>query len=194
MGMLRRNSSFLVGLVVVLFAGAVIFGSVIAVRVVAAETATPAPAKPAAVKSNNKVDSFGIGHMTSSQPGFAASGGAEYKPLTITPTEETPSFIKNRLAEQRGMVLLIYCAGASDDMEMLSHFNTVKAQYAADSSFFSFEALNTAELGDTLDQLRVSNPPVLAIVKGDGEVAELYTGWIGLKVMEQRVADAVRGL
>jgi hypothetical protein len=42
--------------------------------------------------------------------------------------------------------------------------------------------------------LRVSDPPILAIIRGDGVVSELYTGWIGLKVMEQRVADAVRGL
>lgn len=194
MGILKRNSSFLVGLVVILAAGAVIFGSVVAVRVMAQETApAPAPA-PAAPKSNNQVSSFGIDSMTAPGSGFAASGSAGYKPLTVTPTAETPSFIKNRLAEQRGIVLLVYCAGASEDMEMLSHFNTVKAQYAADSSFFSFEALNTTELGDTLDQLRISNPPVLAIIRGDGEVAEMYTGWVGLKVMEQRVADAVRGL
>ena len=40
----------------------------------------------------------------------------------------------------------------------------------------------------------MSDPPILAIIRGNGEVAELYTGWIGLKVMEQVVADAVRGL
>jgi hypothetical protein len=79
-------------------------------------------------------------------------------------------------------------------MQMLSYFNDVKAQYGADSSFMSFEALEVTELGDTLDQLRVSNPPILAVIRGNGEVAELYTGWIGLKVMEQVVADAVRGL
>jgi hypothetical protein len=92
------------------------------------------------------------------------------------------------------MVLLVYVDGAADDMEMLSYFEDVKAQYGADSSFMSFEAVEVKDLGDTLDQLRVSNPPILAIIRGNGEVAELYTGWIGLKVMEQVVADAVRGL
>jgi hypothetical protein len=77
---------------------------------------------------------------------------------------------------------------------MLSYFNAIKSEYAADSAFFGFEALETTNTGDILDQLRVNNPPILAIVQGDGEVAEIYSGWIGMKVMEQRVADAVRGL
>ncbi len=64
----------------------------------------------------------------------------------------------------------------------------------ADTSFFSFEAHSTAELGDTLTQLRVSDPPILAVIRGNGDVAQLYTGWIGEKVMEQVVANAVRGL
>ena len=83
---------------------------------------------------------------------------------------------------------------ATDDMEMLSYFNDIKANYAADSSFFSFEARESKQLGDLLAQLRVSDPPILAIIRGDGTVAELYTGWIGQKVMEQQVANAVRGL
>src|SRR5665811_1802970 len=78
--------------------------------------------------------------------------------------------------------------------EMLSYFDEVKAQYASDSSFFEFEARASTDLGDTLQQLRVSDPPILAIIRGDGQVAELYTGWTGRKVMEQQVADAVRGL
>jgi len=91
-------------------------------------------------------------------------------------------------------VLLVYVDGAADDMEMLSFFNDVKAQYGADGSFMDFEAHKTTELGDTLTQLRVSNPPILAIIRGNGEVAQLYTGWIGKQVMEQVVANAVRGL
>ena len=117
-----------------------------------------------------------------------------YAPLTIEPTAETPEFITKRLDEKRGIVLLVYVAGATDDMEMLSYFNDIKANYAADSSFFSFEARESKQLGDTLTQLRVSDPPILAIIRGDGTVAQLYTGWIGFKVMEQQVADAVRGL
>ena len=194
MGTVRRNSSFLFAIVLVLATGALLFGSVVVVRVVAAEnTAVEQP--PSAADSNNAVGSYGLGSVSASDSSYAAAAaGGGYEPLTITPTDETPPFIADRLAEQRGIVLLVYVQGASDDMEMLSYFKTVKAQYSADSSFFSFEAVKTTELGDTLDQMRVSDPPVLAIIDGNGEVAELYTGWIGLKVMEQRVADAVRGL
>lgn len=190
-GILRRNSSFLTAVALILTAGALIFGGVLAVRVGAADST--ATTKSAAVpKSNNGVSSFGLGSEAASTSAYAANS-AGYKPLTLTPTDDTPKFISERVAEKRGIVLLVYCEGAADDMEMLSYFNTVKAQYAADSSFFSFESVSSGELGDTLGQLRVSNPPILAIIQGNGEVSELYTGWIGLKVMEQRVADAVRG-
>jgi hypothetical protein len=107
---------------------------------------------------------------------------------------ELPDFIKSRLEEQRGIVLLVYVDGAADDMEMLDSFNAVKAQYAADTSFMDFEARKVTELGNTLDQLRVSNPPILAVIRGTGEVAQLYTGWIGRKVMEQVIFNASRGL
>jgi len=109
------------------------------------------------------------------------------------PTADTPEFITSRLEDQRGIVLLVYVDGAADDMEMLDSFNAVKAQYAADSSFLSFEARKVTELGDTLQQLRVSNPPVLAVVRGTGDVAQLYTGWIDRKVMEQVVATPRAG-
>ena len=178
MGIVRRNRPFVVTAALILVVGAVLFGSVVAVRVLAAETTTPAAPLPSP-PSYNVASSYGI---------------TGYAPLTIVPSAETPSFIKKRLDEKRGIVLLVYCKGAADDMEMLSSFNDVKAQYGADTSFMSFEARKTTELGDTLGQLRVSNPPILAVIRGNGEVAELYTGWIGFKVMEQVVADAVRGL
>jgi hypothetical protein len=187
MGIVRRNSSFLLAIALILGVGASIFGGVVAVRVVAAEGSAPVTAATDPT-ANNMVSSYGLGSI----PG-ATSGGA-YEPLVITPTADTPAFITDRLAEQQGIVLLVYVEGASDDMEMLSYFNTVKEQYAADSTFMAFEAVAVTELGDTLGQLRVSDPPILAIIRGDGVVSELYTGWIGLKVMEQRVADAVRGL
>jgi hypothetical protein len=191
-GILRRNSSFLTALALIVTAGALIFGGVLAVRVAAAGNTTAA--KAAAVpKSNNKASSYGLDSQGTNASAYAAATAGS-KPLTLTPTDETPKFITERLDEERGIVLLVYCDGAADDMEMLSYFNAVKAQYAADTSFFSFDTLESGELGDTLDQLRVSNPPVLAIIEGNGEVSELYTGWIGQKVMEQRVADAVRGL
>jgi len=178
MGIFKRNRTFLVGAVLILVVGAVLFGSVVAVRVMAETGAAPAPvaAQPA---SYNTVSSFGM---------------TGYAPLTVQATAETPEFITKRLDEKRGIVLLVYVKGASDDMEMLSYFNDIKANYAADSSFFSFEARESKQLGDLLSQLRVSDPPILAIIRGDGVVAQLYTGWIGFKVMEQEVADAVRGL
>ena len=178
MGIVRRNRPFVVTAVLILVVGAVLFGSVVAVRVLAAETTTPAAPLPSP-PSYNVASSYGI---------------TGYAPLTIVPTAETPPFIKALLDEKRGIVLLVYCAGAADDMEMRSYFDEVKAQYAGDSSFFDFEAHASSDLGDTLQQLHVSDPPILAIIRGDGQVAALYTGLIGRKVMEQQVADAVRGL
>jgi hypothetical protein len=178
MGIVKRNRAFLLTAVLILVIGALLFGGVVAVCVMAADgTADPAPA--AAPASYNTVSSFGM---------------TGYAPLTIEPTAETPEFITKRLDDNRGIVLLVYCTGASDDMEMLSFFNDIKGNYAADSSFFSFEAKESKQLGDTLMQLRVSDPPILAIIHGDGRVAQLYTGWIGFKVMEQEIADAVRGI
>jgi len=178
MGILKRNRAFLLTAVLILVVGAGLFGGVVAVRVLAASGATTTTTA-AAPSSYNSVSSFGM---------------TGYAPLTIEPTADTPSFITERLDENRGIVLLVYCSGASDDMEMLSYFNDVKANYSADSSFFSFEARESKQLGDTLTQLRVSDPPILAVIRGDGQVAQLYTGWIGFKVMEQEIADAVRGL
>ena len=178
MGIFKRNRTFLVGSVLILVVGALLFGGVIAVRVMAEGDATPAP--PATQPATyNSVSSFGM---------------TGYAPLTVAPTPDTPEFITKRLDENRGVVLLVYVKGASDDMEMLSYFNDIKANYAADSSFFSFEARESKQLGDLLAQLHVSDPPILAIIRGDGQVANLYTGWIGFKVMEQEIADAVRGL
>jgi hypothetical protein len=178
MGILKRNRAFLLTAVLILAVGAVLFGGVVAVRVLA-EGAPAAPAALPTPASYNSVSSYGM---------------TGYAPLTLTPTAETPEFITSRLDEQRGIVLLVYVAGAADDMEMVDSFNAVKAQYGGDSSFMSFEAHKVTELGDTLDQLRVSNPPILAVIRGTGEVAQLYTGWISRKVMEQVVSNAVRGL
>jgi hypothetical protein len=178
MGIVKRNRAFFVTVALILVVGALLFGGVVAVRVLA-ETSTAPVAPLPTPTSYNSASSYGV---------------TGYAPLTLVPTAETPSFIKARLDEKRAIVLLVYCAGAADDMEMLSYFNAVKSQYDADSSFFSFEARESKQLGDTLQQLRVSDPPVLAIIRADGEVAELYTGWIGRKVMEQQIADAVRGL
>ena len=117
-----------------------------------------------------------------------------YAPLTVEPTADTPEFITKRLDEKRGIVLLVYVKGASDDMEMLSYFNDVKAKYAGRQLVLLLRGARVQAARRPLAQLRVSDPPILAIIRGDGTVAQLYTGWIGLKVMEQEVADAVRGL
>jgi hypothetical protein len=178
MGIFKRNRTFLLGAVLIVVIGALLFGGVVAVRVMAESGATPAPTATQP-ESYNSVSSYGM---------------TGYPALTLEPTAETPDFITKRLDENRGIVLLVYVKGASDDMEMLSSFNDIKANYAADSSFFSFEARESKQLGDTLMQLRVSDPPILAIIRGDGTVANMYTGWIGFKVMEQEIADAVRGL
>ena len=112
--------------------------------------------------------------------------------LKITPTADTPSFIADPLKEQRGVVLLIYCRGAVADMQMVTFFDRVRSEYAARSSFFSFEARDVGALGDVLAQLHAYNPPMLAVIDGKGEVRSLYTGWIDERTLEQRVADAVR--
>lgn len=178
MGIFRRNRAFLITVVLIFAIGAALFGSVVAVRVLAASSTASSGQLPSP-PSYNMVSSYGM---------------TGYAPLKLTPTAETPAFIADRLKEQRGIVLLVYVDGAADDMEMLDSFNAVKAKYAADSSFLSFEAHTTSQLGDTLQQLRVSNPPILAVIRPSGDVAQLYTGWIGRKVMEQVVANAVRGL
>lgn len=178
MGILKRNRAFLLTVGLILVIGALLFGGVVAVRVMATDD-TSSTAATAAPDSYNGVSSYGT---------------TGYETLTIVPTDDTPKFITKRLEEKRGIVLFVYCQGAADDMEMLSYFNKIKIQYAGDSSFMSFEARESKFLGDTLEQLRVSNPPILAIINGDGEVEQMYTGWIGYKVMEQEIADAVRGI
>lgn len=178
MGIISRNRSFLLMTGLVVLVGAALFGGVVAVRVLAADATTPA-AKASAPASYNQVSSYGM---------------TGYAPLTIKPTAETPKFVTTRLEQNRGMVLLVYVDGAAADMEMLDYFTGLKQRYAADSSFLDFESREVTETGDILDQLRVSDPPMLAVIDGSGEVAQLYTGWISEAVMEQVIANAVRGL
>ena len=129
------------------------------------------------VGSNNTAGSYGI---------------TGYPTLTINPqTKNMPSFIKEPLAEKRGVILLVYVPGASDDEQMVTYFDNVKAKYADKASFYSFQARKASELGNVLAQLRISQPPALAVISPDGSVYQLYTGWIGQKVMEQVVANAL---
>ena len=115
-----------------------------------------------------------------------------YPALSVnTSSSNVPSFIKNPLAEKRGVILLVYCAGVTEDQQMLTYFNTVKAKYAAQGSFFSFESAHADELGDILAQLKITQPPALAVISPDGKVYQEYTGWISEKVMSQVVANAL---
>lgn len=175
MGIVSRNRSFLVAIVIVLVCGLAILGGFTAIRVFAQNGDTTTAA--GAATDYNKTGSYGM---------------AGYAPLKLEPTDATPSFIKKPLEDQRGVILLVYVQGAGADEEMLANFNKVKTMYQSQASFFNFEARKIKELGDVLAQLKVNSPPMLAVIKGDGMVSQLYTGWIGQKVMEQVVADALR--
>ncbi len=176
MGIVSRNRSFLIAVVLVLVCGLAILAGVTAIRVFAEDGATTTTAT--GPTDYNKAGSYGI---------------TGYQPLKLEPTDETPEFITDSLNDQKGIILLVYVNGASADEEMLASFNKVKTMYQSQASFFNFEARKIKELGDVLTQLKVNAPPMLAVIKGDGTVAQLYTGWIGQKVMEQVVANALRG-
>lgn len=193
MGTVVRNRSFLLMTTLILAAGALIFGGVVAMRVAAATGATNAAGVSGA--SNNYVSSYGIDNTLAIDAKSAATA-AEAAPVVIEPTSETPKFIAEAIRLKTPFVLLVYCQGGAADEEMLSYFKALKSTYSSSAEFFSFEAASTSKLGDTLDQaqMNVNNPPLLAIVNGEGEVEELYTGWVGRKVLEQRVSDVVRGL
>jgi len=175
MGIVSRNRSFLIAVVLVLVCGLAILAGVTAIRVFAEDGATTTAAT--GQTDYNKAGSYGI---------------TGYQPLKLEPTEDTPEFITKALDDQEGIILLVYVQGASADEEMLANFNKVRTMYQSQASFFNFEARKIKELGDVLTQLKVNTPPLLVVIKGDGTVAQLYTGWIGQKVMEQVVANALR--
>jgi hypothetical protein len=114
-----------------------------------------------------------------------------YPALTIQPTKQTPSFITDALNAGRGVVILAYVQGAADDDEMYTNFQTVQSQYTGQADFFNFEAAEVSQFGDVLTQLGVNAPPVFAVIRSDGSVYQLYTGWISLQVMDQVVANAL---
>ncbi|HMK92148.1 MAG TPA: hypothetical protein VK576_04045 [Thermoleophilia bacterium] len=142
--------------------------------------ATGSPTTPAVtqvVGSNNTAGSYGI---------------TGYQPIAVKPEAgDVPTFISNPLKEKRGVILLVYVPGSAADEQMVTYFNNVKAKYADRGSFFSFEARKASELGNVLAQLRISQPPALAVISPDGSVYQEYTGWIGQKVMEQVVSNAL---
>lgn len=115
-----------------------------------------------------------------------------YPSLYIEPTSNTPEFISDAFTAGRGIVLLVYVQGAGADDEMLANFNSIQSLYADRADFYSFEAREVSESGDLLTQLGVDAPPILAVIRSDGSVYQLYTGWIGEQVMEQVIANATR--
>jgi hypothetical protein len=170
-----RSFAIKVGLILV--GGLVIlFGATFAIVLAQSGTGTATPAETSG-NSNNIVGSFGMVGLP---------------PLKIVPTDQTPSFVSQPLEEKRGVILLVYVKGAADDEEMLTSFNSVKSQYASQAAFFSFEARDVSELGDVMGQLKIDQPPALAVISGDGNVYQEYTGWIGKEVMAQVVANALR--
>jgi hypothetical protein len=180
MGVVARNRGFLASAALIIVGGLVIMGIFTAFFAMAEEGTTSEAVPAAAIDvDNNLVGSYGM------------TGSAD---VTLQVTDETPKAIANALKEKRGMVLLVYCAGATADENMLAQVNDLKDQYVDDMSFFTYESLEVKRLGDVLGQLGVSNPPILAIVRGDGSVAEMYTGWVGAQVLEQRIADTARGI
>jgi hypothetical protein len=89
------------------------------------------------------------------------------------------------------VVLLVYLKGATDDQDG-RRFEAIKAKYAAQASFFDFEAKSVSMTGDLLEQLKIVAPPALAVISPDCKVYQEYTCWIDRGVMEQVVANAVR--
>jgi len=172
-----KYRSFLIKAGLILVMGIVIMSAVTGGIVLATSPASHAPGTTV-VSSNNTAGSFGI---------------TGYEPVAVDPQASgVPGFIKNPLAEKRGVILLIYVKGSTDDEQMLDSFNALKAKYADQGSFFSFESRKASELGSVLSQLKISQPPALAVISPDGKVYQEYTGWVDRAVMEQVVANAVR--
>jgi len=178
MGALAEYKSFLTKAALICLGGLLIMG-LFTVCLVWAQTSTTTPTMLTGTANSayNAAGSYGITGMA---------------PLTVKPTDQTPKYVTNALKEQRGVVLLVYVKDAADDQEMLANFESVKAQYAAQASFFNFEAKSVSMTGDLMEQLRIAAPPALAVISPDGKVYQEYTGWIDRSVMEQVVANAVR--
>lgn len=178
MGALAEYKSFFTKAALISLGGLLIMGLFTVCLVWAqSSSTTPAMLTETGNGSYNAAGSYGITGMA---------------PLTVVPTKDTPKYVTNALKDQRGVVLLVYLKDAADDQEMLANFNAVKAEYAAQASFFNFEAKSVSETGDMMEQLRIAAPPALAVISPDGKVYQEYTGWIDRAVMEQVVANAVR--
>jgi hypothetical protein len=145
------------------------------------------------LKATNAPGTMTVTEVNSANNTVGSYGITGYEPIAVDPEAgNVPAFIKNPLKEKRGVILLVYLAGATEDEQMRGYFDAIKAKYAAQGSFFSFEARKVSELGNVMSQLKISQPPALAVISPDGSVYEEYTGWIGKQVMEQVVANALR--
>lgn len=172
-----RSRSFVTSAALICLGGLVIMALFTAFFAYAQSTTPVVHPATTAVRPYVTVGSFGITGMPT---------------LTIHPTTSTPSFISDPLKQKRGIVLLVYVPGAVEDEAMKTSFDEMRRTYAAQANFYSFQAHSAGQLGDVMDQLQTYSPPLLAIIQGDGTVVQLYGGWIGEEVMEQRVANALR--
>lgn len=122
----------------------------------------------------------------------ASYGITGYPARAVRVTADTPAFVSDSFQQGRGIVLLAYVQGAAADDEMRAAFQQVSSAHSGQAGFFAFEAHQVGELGDVLDQLGAKSPPLFAVIKADGSVYQLYTGWISKQVMEQVVSNALR--
>lgn len=169
----KKSLLAVVGLIVL--GGAVILGMFTGILALGQPT-TPSTTTTTKMANYNVSGSFGITGLPV---------------LTVKATESTPSFISDAFNQGKGVILLAYVQGAADDDAMVASFEAIKAKYQNDSSFFSFEARDASQFGDVLNQLRVNAPPIFAVIRADGSVYQLYTGWIDRMTMEQVVSNSV---
>jgi hypothetical protein len=187
-GQTGTKRSFLVRIGVVLLGGLAIMAVVTPLYVWARGSSTSPVVSLAS--ENNWIGSYGLAGGAIAQP-MMQSGGT-YTVMKVVPGPNTPQYVSDPLKDKRGVVLLVYVKGASDDEAMLANFEKLKAKYEAQGSFFSYEAADVSKTGDLLAQLKVSQPPVLAVISGDGSVYQEYTGWIDEQTMSQVLANALR--
>lgn len=164
-------------LTLIVLGGMLILGMFTAFAAWGETSGTPTGQSTTATADYNRAASYGI---------------TGYPTRTVGVTADTPAFVSDSFQQGRGIVLLAYVEGAAADDEMYASFQEVSSAYAGQAGFFSFEAREVGELGDVLDQLGAKSPPLFAVIKPDGSVYQLYTGWISKQVMEQVVSNALR--
>ena len=123
----------------------------------------------------------------------AATASPATPPLTLNAqAADIPSFIKNPLAEKRGVILLVYVAGATEDMARCWATSTPSRPSTRPRVVLLVRGAQRHGARRRAAQLKISQPPALAVISPDGSVYQEYTGWISEKVMSQVVANAAR--